>query len=121
MTPHDIIRDGVGWLSDALQRSAGVKVVYRRGGLKARLCVSLGGNVRYRRKQTPVTLEWDERMFLVPAASLILAGQRATPMRGDLIEYDGEVYAVAGSDQEPPRQYVDQHTTMWRVRAKRVS
>lgn len=114
------------WLSGAMQDAAGVAVTYTRAGTPpasltltawvGRTVFSIaqpngGGN----------RVEWGERDYLIPAASLTLG----EPARGDrvteVLAEGMRVFEVMAPAGEPAWRWSDQARTVYRVHTKRVA
>lgn len=80
-----LISQGVDWLAGQLQEAAGEAIVYTRGEANLQLTAVLGRTpFRFIDDEGYSTLE-RRRDFLVPAADLVVGGQRFEPAAADLI------------------------------------
>jgi hypothetical protein len=79
----DMIAAGMDWLTGQLQVAASRPVVYRRGVAEIPLCAAFGRTkLMLGNGLGAVRIEWTDRDFLIPTASLVLAGQPIRPQRG---------------------------------------
>lgn len=122
----DILALGVAWLRDQMQAHASQTVTYSRGLDSVTLCATFGRKLfKLDDGEGGIRMEWTDRDFLIPVASLVLAGNPILPQRGDLIrETVGEwveVYEVLAPGGEAPWTYSDPYHTVYRIHAKRAA
>lgn len=121
----DLMARGLAWLAATLPAVAGQPVVYQRGPAKVALCATAGRTLlQLDDGQGGVRTEWTDRDFLIPRASLVLAGTETRPRRGDVIKERKNgvlyTYAVLPYGNEPPWRWSDDYYNMLRVHAKLV-
>lgn len=119
----DMLASGMAWLSRGLPKSP---VVYQRGSSKTALCATFGRTLLHLDDGVGgVRMEWTDKDFLIPRASLTVAGSPALPERGDLIRVRSNgtlsVYEVLAPGGEPPWRWSDPYRTTIRVHTKLVS
>jgi len=119
----DMLQQGTELLAQRLKAYASHAVEYRRGLLtcpllatprKRLLKVADGfGNVQ---------MVWTDVTFQFPAADLILGGDPATPLKGDIVADSSSgtevLYEVLAPSGEPPWRYSDPYQVMIQVHTK---
>ena len=123
---HDMLDDGLGWLTEKLKAHASRAVVYRRGADEVTVQAIIGRTLlKLDDGYGGVRMEWTDRDFLIATDDLVLGGQRTLPKRGDrILETDGSqiwVYDVLAPGNEPEWRYADPHQQMYRIHTKQVS
>lgn len=114
------------WLERALGNAAGVEITYTRGIDSVVIeDVEVGRTAFASNMHNAARLEFSERDYLIPAASLILGGQAVTPRKGDRIAevVAGELLTfelMTPATGEPAWRYSDPERTFLRVHVKRV-
>jgi hypothetical protein len=121
----DMIAAGMDWLTGQLQVAASRPVVYRRGVAEIPLCAAFGRTkLMLGNGLGAVRIEWTDRDFLIPTASLVLAGQPIRPQRGDrIVTTDGattETFEVLPYADEPHWRWSDPYKRMMRVHTRRI-
>ena len=120
-----LLARGQAMLNRVLSTGESVSLVYARGGLSATLTTAWVGRTLFAGSTTSVArVEWGERDYLIPVASLILGGVAVTPAKNDRItEVIGGktvIFELLTPTGEPPWRYSDQARTLYRVHCKRV-
>lgn len=100
-------------------------VVYRRGSASVEVYATIGSTTFQITDAQGVMLESTSRDYLIPAASLIIEGNRVDPRAGDQIteSVDGResVYEVMPFGPEPAWRFSDRYGKMLRIHTKLVS
>ena len=124
-----LLSRGQAWLNRTLGTDAGVSILYVQDGDSVTITDARPGRTVFA-QTSPINapaaaIVWGERDYLIPVASLVIAGQARTPRQGDKITetINGqaltfEIKAPAG---EPAWRYSDTGRTLFRVHCKRVS
>lgn len=122
----DLLETGQQWLADQLKTHASRSVVYVRGIEQVVVPATIGRTLlKLDDGYGGVRMEWTDRDFLISAADLLLAGNAATPERGDRIrETVGAqilVFEVMAPGKEPPWRWSDPFRKMLRIHTKHVA
>jgi hypothetical protein len=122
----DLLETGQQWLADQLKTHASRSVVYVRGVEQVAVPATMGRTLlKLDDGYGGVRMEWTDRDFLIPAADLVLAGNAATPERGDRIrETVGAqtlVFEVMAPGKEPPWRWSDPFRKVLRIHTKHVA
>lgn len=122
---NDVMARGMAWLTGQLQAHASQPVVYQRGNAKVALCATFGRKLlKLDDGEGGIRMEWTDRDFLIPAASLVIGGGAVLPKRGDLVRVAAGaevlVYEVGAPGGEPPWTWSDPFRRMLRIHAKQV-
>jgi hypothetical protein len=121
----DLMARGSAWLTGKLQSGVSQPVVYHRGNRKIAVCATFGRKLlKLDDGEGGVRMVWTDRDFLIPAASLVIAGSATLPKRGDRIRViEGgatQVYEVLGPGGEPAWTWSDPFRRMLRIHGKHV-
>lgn len=121
----DMLQNGAAWLAAQIQRNFSQPVVYSRGADSVAVLATFGRKLyKLDDGEGGFRIEYSDRDFLIPAASLVLDGVAVLPRRGDLVTVtEGGVataYQVLAPGGEPEWQWSDPYRQMLRVHAKRV-
>jgi len=121
----DMMENGMAWLRDQLQAYVSQPIIYQRGNHKIAICATFGHKLLKLDDGFGGTrIQWTDRDFLIPTASLVFSGNRVLPQRGDLITVNrGGVsltYEVAPIAGEPPWQWSDPFHKMLRIHGTHV-
>lgn len=81
----DVLSDGLAALPGLLKQYAGRTVLYRRGGDSVELTATVGRTEWERADEDGLVRTWQSRDYVLAAEDLVLAGEPATPARGDQI------------------------------------
>lgn len=122
----DILRTGTAWLTGQLQAHASEPVTYTRGAETIDVRATFGRKLfQLDDGQGGIRMEWTDKDFLIPVASLALGGNFVVPRRGDEVRVDTglgvEVYAVLAPGGEAPWTYADPFEQIYRIHGKRVA
>lgn len=121
----NLLRRGNAWLTTQLKANASEPIVYRRGTDSVSLCAIYGAKLLKLGDESGFRLEWTDMDFLIPAADLVLSGNRITPERGDEIDITTdtgtETFQVFPFGGEPPWRWSDAFGSMIRVHTKRIT
>jgi hypothetical protein len=124
--PQNLLATGAAFLAAQLIENASVEVVYARGPDTVTLRAATGKQLlRLDDGGGGVRMEWTDADFIFTGADLVLAGERITPERGDMIYVDqpyGDtlIYEVASYGSEPHMKWSDPNQTIARVHTKIV-
>ncbi|MGE3803914.1 MAG: hypothetical protein AB7K24_04475 [Gemmataceae bacterium] len=121
----DLLQSGSDWLVAQLQTHASREVVYQRGADQVTVQATIGRTLlKLDDGYGGVRMEWTDRDFLIPAASLVLASVSVLPERGDLIlETQGSQvyrYEVMAPGKEPAWRWSDVYRKLLRIHTKQV-
>lgn len=122
----DVMAAGMAWLAGMLPTVMGQPLVYRRGAEAVAFCATpCQTKLLLSDEAGGARIEWTDRDFLIPAASLVLSGSKVLPKRGDVItQDDGEqvhTFQVLPYDGEPQWRWSDPYRRIIRVHTKRIS
>ena len=81
----DMLEQGASWLAGMLKQHASRSVTYVRGAESVELSATLGLTTYEVADEFGTVVEAKATDFIVPAADLVLAGQKAQPEPGDRI------------------------------------
>lgn len=100
---------------------AGVAVTYRRGEASVELTAVVGQTPTERDDGTGIVVRSKVRDYLIMATDLVLAGEPASPQKGDRIEEaDGHVYEVMPVGSEPAWRYSGPGRDVFRVHTRLI-
>ncbi len=121
---RDMLRWGTQWLADKLKANASREVEYRRGGECIPLTVTVGKKLlRVTDNYGDAQIVTADRDYLFSAADLILNGEVAVPLKGDVIADSTEgttaLYEVLAPANEPEYQ-TEQQGVLTRVHCKKM-
>lgn len=121
----DMLAAGMAWLTGQIQAKVAQPVTYRRGVAAIPVCAAFGRTMlKLADDLGTVRIEWTDRDFLIPTASLKIAGRPILPQRGDrIVTSDGattETFEVLPYADEPHWRWSDPYKRMLRVHAKRI-
>ena len=122
----NVLAAGAAWLATQLQSKAGTPVIYQRGNRKTALCATMGQTkLMLAQDVGAVRIEWTDKDFVIPRASLKVSGTLTLPREGDLIIHDDgaekhtyEVLKYGGF--EPHWRWCDPFRQLIRVHTKRI-
>ena len=122
---NDLMARALSWHAGQLQSHLGQPVVYKRATSAVALCATIGRTLlKLDDGDGGIRMEWTDRDYLIPTASLVLAGVPVLPERGDLIlERKGGVlytYEVLAPGDEPPWRWSDPYRNMLRIHVKLI-
>jgi hypothetical protein len=120
----DLLHRGAAWLTCQLQQFASRPIVYCRG-LASIPVLATPARTRGETSDTQgLRIQTEIRDWLVPTASLKLAGDAILPERGDRIQErtatELVVYEVVPLGSEPPWRYCDPSRTMLRIHVREM-
>ena len=122
----NMLKTGLAYLTSQLANYASELVTYARGTDSVVVPAVIGHKLlRIDDGMGGVKLEWTDIDCIIPADQLILAGQRITPIRGDLIvvstDYNEQTFEVLPYGMDPPWRWSDPiGQTSIRVHAKNI-
>lgn len=126
-----LLQDGQAMLTQTLAAAAGVSVVYSRTvngvTVSTTLTAWVGRTLFAGSNDTNgARVEWGERDYLIPVASLKLNGvavipQKQTDRITETINGTPVVFELQTPTGEPVWRFSDQYRTLYRVHCKRVS
>ena len=122
----DLMANGMSWLTSQLQKNASYPVIYRRGSAAIAVCATIGQTMmKLNDGDGGIRMEWTDRDFLIPYASLAFSGNLTTPARGDTIKESRggtiSVYEVYSPGGEQPWRWSDPYHNMLRIHTKLIS
>jgi hypothetical protein len=117
---------GLAMAARTMGRAAGGDVTYARAEREVWIEEAVFGRTEFQvETDNGVMLETSDRDFIFPAEKLILDGERATPLRGDLITVaepirdSKEVFEVLAPGGAQPYRYADPYGVLIRVHTKK--
>jgi len=122
----NVLADAAEWLAGQLQAHVAQEVTYIRGDDQLILQATIGTTEFQIEDVGGIRIEYSDRDFIIPAASLVFADQVVEPRRGDQIQESGGAdgatltYEVMAPGDAQPFRY-DAFRKMLRIHAKRVS
>jgi hypothetical protein len=113
-------------LTERFQEKANVTIVYHRGSSSVTLTDVWPNMTLFKiLERDNQRMEWSDRDYIIPVASLILNGSLTVPQKDDWIEEtfpEGvRQFNVSAPDTEPVWRYDDIQRTVFRVHTKRVT
>lgn len=115
---------GMAMLNRRLGQAAGTAVTYTRGATVVPLDDALVGRTAFvSNQQNAARVEWGDRDYLIPVASLVALGEPADGDRiGETVNGTALVFEVmTPSTGEPAWRYSDATRTVFRVHTKQVA
>ena len=121
-----LLARGQAMLNRVLSTGESVTIAYTRAGLSATLTTVWVGRTLFagQSSASAARVEWGERDYLIPVASLALGGLFVTPQKNDRITEsingNAVIFELQTPTGEPCWRYSDQARTLYRVHCKRV-
>lgn len=122
----DMLASGLAFLTVQLQAHLSQPIIYQRGARKVALCATPGKKKLYRLTDGDgnTRIDFTDRDFLIPTASLVIDGSAVLPARGDFVKTTEagvtRVYEVSAPGGEAVYDWSDPYRLVLRVHAKLV-
>lgn len=121
----NILKSGMAYLTQQMLLHASETIVYSRGNDSVEVQAVLGKKLlKIDDGQGGFRIEVTDLDVLVAADDLVLASERVTPQRGDLVllttDYDTQTFEVLPIGSEPAWRWSDPFQSMFRIHAKHI-